>query len=106
MYATQKEIACQFQYLTIKQTRTAIEKLIENDYIRLGSFNRHKYDRTSWYGLTEKGKSFCPQGLKLVPSGANGSDGEGATIPDLKKDFEKKDLNEKYAQLASFYGIS
>ena len=106
MYATQKEIACQFQYLTIKQTRTAIEKLIENDYIRLGSFNRHKYDRTSWYGLTEKGKSFCPQGLKLVPSGANGSDGKGATIPDLKKDFEKEDLKEKYAQLASFYGVS
>ncbi len=106
MYATQKEIACQFQYLTIKQTRTAIEKLIENDFIKLGCFNRHKYDRTSWYGLTEKGMSFGPQGLKVVPSGANGSDESGATIPDIKKDFEKEDLNEKYARLASFYGVS
>lgn len=106
MYATQKEIAEQFQYLTIKQTRTAIEKLIENDFIKLGCFNRHKYDRTSWYGLTEKGESFCPQGLKVVPSGANGDGEKDAPIPDLKKDFEKEDLKEKYAQLASFYGVS
>ena len=92
--------------MTIKQTRTAIEKLIENDFIKLGCFNRHKYDRTSWYGLTPKGMSFCPKGLSVVPSGANGNDEKGATIPDLKKDFEKEELKDKYAQLASFYGVS
>lgn len=106
MYATKKEIAQQFQYLTIKQTRTAIEKLIENDFIKLGRFNRHKYDRTSWYGLTEKGESYCPGGQKPVALPANDSDDKVVPIPDVNKYSEKEGVRDKYAKLAQFYGVS
>ncbi len=58
-YSTQKEIAEQFEYLTLKQTRTALEKLVESGYLEKGNFNRHKYDKTCWYSLALKGIAKC-----------------------------------------------
>lgn len=43
MYSTQKEIADNFSYLSVKQVRTAIERLVEGGYIATGCFNKHKY---------------------------------------------------------------
>lgn len=55
MYTTQKELSEQFEYLSVKQVRTALEKLENAGYIVKGNFNRSAYDRTTWYSLTEKG---------------------------------------------------
>ena len=84
MYSTQKDMAAQFDYLTIKQTRTALEKLERSGYIKTGRFNRHGYDRTSWFCLTEKGETICQSGKNDLPKRAKGIDREGATIPDIK----------------------
>lgn len=54
MYQTQAELSEQFDYLSVKQVRTALAKLEEAGYIIKGNFNRHKYDRTTWYAVTDK----------------------------------------------------
>lgn len=72
-------------YLTLKQIRTAIERLIDNGLILKGNYNEDRYDRTAWYALTQpifptghvelpaeepdtfsqKGKGDAPQGKSL-----------------------------------------
>lgn len=54
MYSTQKELSEQFEYLSVKQVRTALAKLEDAGYIIKGNFNRSGYDRTCWYALGEK----------------------------------------------------
>lgn len=54
MYSTQVELSEQFEYLSVKQVRTALEKLEAAGYIIKGNFNRSGYDRTCWYALGEK----------------------------------------------------
>lgn len=106
MYATQKDIADQFDYLTLKQTRTALEKLVQNGYIKTDSFNRHGYDRTIWYGLTDKGNSILHNEKKDLPSKANAEpqgakviDLKGETIPDVKEDDKKIDIEAYKARI-------
>lgn len=53
MYQTQKELSEQFEYLTVKQVRTALAKLVEAGFIIKGNFNRHGYDRTVWYSVAD-----------------------------------------------------
>lgn len=87
MYATQKEIAAQFGYLSVKQTRTALEKLAMGGYIETGCHNKHGYDRTAWYTLTEKGESFCRGGRKGTTKKALRIARKGEPIPDIKPDI-------------------
>ncbi|MBR1951955.1 MAG: hypothetical protein IKA32_05230 [Lentisphaeria bacterium] len=61
MYSTQKELSEQFEYLSIKQVRTALEKLETAGYIIKGNFNRNGYDRTAWYTITDKGQPEQPE---------------------------------------------
>ncbi len=48
-----------FPYLSEKQIRTALDKLIEADWLMKGNFNQNRFDQKNWYAL---GNSICPQG--------------------------------------------
>ncbi|WP_417258625.1 hypothetical protein [Celeribacter sp.] len=48
-----------FPYLSEKQIRTALEKLVCAGLIIKGNFSDDRYDRTCWYAL---GNSICPKG--------------------------------------------
>ena len=72
-----------FPYMSAKQIRTAIEKLIEDGVLVTGNYNKLAYDRTAWYSLTEKGKSICRIGQMEQPQKANGFPPEGKPIPDI-----------------------
>ena len=98
MYATQKDIAAQFDHLSPKQTRTAIERLVSAGYVETGRHNRHGYDRISWYRLTEKGESVCLPGRKAKPARAVSFARKGEPIPDIKPDI-KPDLETRIAEL-------
>ncbi len=50
-----KAISENIGHLTIKQIRTAIDKLIQGGYIVKDRFNKNHYDRTTWYALGSKG---------------------------------------------------
>lgn len=45
-----------FPYMSERQINTAFQKLIDNDLIVTGHYNKLAYDRTLWYALTQKGK--------------------------------------------------
>lgn len=57
-----------FPYLSTKQIRTAIQKLVEAGEIGEGNYNKSSYDRTKWYcllkkiHLTKKENPFAPEG--------------------------------------------
>jgi hypothetical protein len=53
-----------FPYLSEKQIRTALEKLVSAELIIKGNFSDDRYDRTCWYAL---GNSICPNG-QIDPS--------------------------------------
>lgn len=111
MYATQKDLAAQFDYLTEKQVRTAIEKLKAADYLRVGNYNRHAYDKTHWYSLGEKGESIKRTGLMLAPEKADGESKKAAgiddnviPIPDNKNISEKERLINRMRTVAEMCG--
>lgn len=43
-----------FPYLTEKQIRTALDKLVEVGVVQKGNYNENPYDRTSWYSTEVK----------------------------------------------------
>ena len=50
-YKTATELSVDLPYLSERQIRYAIEKLIKHDYIRRGNFNKRGFDRTKWYAV-------------------------------------------------------
>lgn len=49
MYNSMKAFSRLFIYLSARQIRTALDKLLEAGYIGKGNFNQIGYDRTLWY---------------------------------------------------------
>ena len=47
--------AAMYPYLSKKQIRLALSKLIEGGYIVDGDWNQNRFDRTKWYALTDAG---------------------------------------------------
>lgn len=82
-YNSMKAFSELFPYLTQKQVRTALEKLIEAGILQTGNYNEMKYDRTLWYAVTQKGKNILLSEQMVLPSGANEKAPEGEPIPDI-----------------------
>ena len=77
-----------FDYLTDKQIRYTIEKLIKNGYIIKGHYNKVKYDRTIWYSLTNKALRLFVEGSSSkgqvhLTKKANRNTQKGKPIPDI-----------------------
>ena len=80
-YNSIKAYTVQFPYMSEKQIRNAIQKLVDSGYIRTGNYNSSSYDRTLWYGLGEYGKSIYQKWQMHLPQRANGVSLEGKPIP-------------------------
>lgn len=81
-----------FDYLTQKQIRTALQKLVDTGYLKTGNYNNSPYDRTKWYALTAKSRSFFAisnsQKEQIdLPKKANEIDREGEPIPYINTDI-------------------
>lgn len=62
-YNSKKSFAELFPYLTERQIKYSLEKLIDEGLVIKGNYNKLAYDRTLWYAITEKGYSIlqnCP----------------------------------------------
>ena len=58
----------QFPELTQDQVRRALEKLRDAGFIKVGNFNKNRFDRTSWYAIGDNGRAayetqFCRKGF-------------------------------------------
>lgn len=59
-----------FPYLSERQIRTALDKLIEAGEIEKGNYNQNSYDQTTWYTCV---KSICQESQIQLTSESNGS---------------------------------
>ena len=69
-----------FPYLSGKQIRSALNKLVDEGIIVDGYYNDSAYDRTKWYAITEKGMCFFQKRQMDLPSEANGNPEKGKCI--------------------------
>lgn len=69
-----------FPYLSGKQIRSALNKLVDEGIIVDGYYNDSAYDRTKWYAITEKGMCFFQKRQTDLPSEANGDPEKGKCI--------------------------
>lgn len=82
-YNSNKAFEKLFPYLSAKQIRSTIDKLIEHGLIITGNYNKSAYDRTLWYAITEKGKTILQNGKIHLPPRANGTAPQGEPIPNI-----------------------
>ncbi len=62
-YNSREQYHKQFPYLKISQINSAFKKLIDNELIITGNFNKNSYDQTLWYALTDLGLSKATNSL-------------------------------------------
>lgn len=65
-----------FPYLTKRQIEYNLNKMIEDNIIVKGNFNKNQYDRTNWYTLTDYGKSishYCEMESTIMGNGIHSS---------------------------------
>ena len=55
-YGSNKYWKEQLWYLTEDQIRRGLEKLVREEYLIKGNYNKFAYDRTTWYSLGPKGE--------------------------------------------------
>lgn len=82
-----------FPYLSKSQIDTAIKKLIENDLIIKGNYNKSSYDRTAWYALTEKGLSIFQKSEMDLRKIGNGFSENRKPIPYINTDIETDSIS-------------
>ncbi len=121
-YNSIKDLQNYFNFWSTKNIRTIIRHCEQQGLILIGNFNKHMYDKTSWYSLTDKALEYYPVlrdkfGTRLhetrmdthLPLPAKGFAASGKPIPeehthikdliisDLEKSLEvgflAKDLN-------------
>lgn len=87
-YNSIEALAKMFPFWSKEKVRRLIEKLKESDFILTGNYNAHSYDRTMWYSLTEKGKSFSQNRQIHLAKSTNGNGKSDEPIPDIKPDIK------------------
>jgi hypothetical protein len=82
VYNTRKAFSELYPYLSDKQVRTALDTLVAGGLLIKGNYNKSAFDRTTWYAVTDEGRTIYLSRPMSWPCGANGEAREGQTIPD------------------------
>lgn len=67
-YISLKELAKNFDYLSEKQVRTAIDHLIKDEVLLKGNYNKLSIDKTLWYAFVNENEFVKPYDQKEKPS--------------------------------------
>lgn len=67
-YNSLAAFSIQFPYLTPKQIRTALDKLVQAGLVMKDNFAEDRFNRANWYAL---GETICPQGQIQQPETAD-----------------------------------
>lgn len=103
MYETVAEMAAHFSYLTDRQIRFCVDKLLKEKILIKGYFNKSKFDRTTWYALNDESplkNSICQNCQMGSTELSNETDEIGKTlynVIDMKTD-KKTDMSEPSTQ--------
>jgi hypothetical protein len=86
-YNSKKAFSELFPYLTERQVRTALERLITEGILITGEFNEQAFDHTTWYAITEKGYSILQKSPFDLTLKSNRTDLDVRAIPDINTDI-------------------
>ena len=84
-YNSRKAFRELFPYMSEKQIKAALDKLIENGLITTGTYNDDARDRTLWYAVTQKGDCIFQNGNMEMPETANANAEKGSPLPYIKQ---------------------
>jgi hypothetical protein len=59
-YSTIKDYQNYFDFWSVRNIRTIIKHCQQAGLIEIGNYNKHKYDKTTWYTLTDKALEYYP----------------------------------------------
>ena len=83
-----------FPYMSERQIKTALDKLINDGVIKTGCFNEMGRDRTMWYALTDKGYAIMQKCQMQTAEMSNANCGNVRPLPDIKHtDIKQTDIN-------------
>ncbi len=91
-YNSRKAFTMLFPYMSEKQIRTALDRLVNEGLIVIGNYNEDKRDRTLWYAATEKGSCICQKGCSCSAKKANEDAHEGRPLPDINTDINTDNI--------------
>lgn len=83
-YNSKKAFAELFPYMTARQIDYALQKLIDDELIITGNYNKVAYDRTLWYAITKKGYSILQNCEMDFAKSENGNNENVTPIPNNK----------------------
>ena len=81
-----------FPYMSQKQIKTALDKLVDEGLVIVGDYNKDRRDRTKWYAITEKGFSIYTKGKMHLPKKENALPQKGEPLPYINTDINT-DIN-------------
>lgn len=86
-YNSRKAFTKIFPYLSERQIKMALDKLIEDGVIKTGCYNKEAWDRTLWYALTKKGACIMRK-CQMQDAEMSNANGENVRpIPDINTDI-------------------
>lgn len=92
-YNSRKAFRELFPYMSEKQIKAALDKLIENGLITTGTYNEDARDRTLWYAVTKKGDCIFQNGNMEMSEKANANAEKDAPLPYIKQTDINTDKN-------------
>jgi len=97
-YISLKELAKNFEYLSEKQVRTAIDHLVADGVLMKGNYNKLAIDKTLWYAFVDEKKFIKPYDVTENPSAhlGNRAAPEVKAIPDTLNIYSNTDINNIY----------
>lgn len=92
-YQTRQEIMAHFPYLSEKEIRGALDRLVKMKVIVKGNFNKTPFDRTTWYAFENESEFLNklydgPKGPMETAKGPIREAQKGRPIPNTKTDTE------------------
>lgn len=80
-----------FPYLSERQIKTAIDKLVDDDMLVTGCYNKDPRDRSLWYAVTEKGWCKVQNRIVHYTEMSNAQSEDVTPLPDSKPISVKPD---------------
>lgn len=106
-YNSKKAFAELFPYMTARQIEYALQKLIDDDLIITGNYNKLAYDRTLWYAITKKGYSILQNCEMETTKNGDGIPENVEPIPNIntgsKQQIKNKDISKEFELLWKYY---
>ena len=102
-YNSKKAFSDLFPYMTERQIDYTLKKLIEEEILVTGNYNKMAYDRTLWYAITKKGYSILQNCEMETTKLLNGNNEIVKPIPDNKPN--KKPNKKTYIYYGEYQNV-